>query len=131
MGSVVYFEESAVDWLEIPDAWEGKVAKGEPDVRYKLLTAGGDGVPGIQFVEFDAGHHEQAHSHAESEVLWVQSGEVTIGGHTLRAGSGAFIEIQGTAESSPFSQSTLDKMLALAARGIDDIVRCQREILDE
>ncbi len=92
MGSVVYFEESAVDWLEIPDAWEGKVAKGEPDVRYKLLTAGGDGVPGIQFVEFDAGHHEQAHSHAESEVLWVQSGEVTIGGHTLRAGSGAFIE---------------------------------------
>ena len=51
--------------------------------------------------------------------------------NVVMTGSGEFIEVQGTAESSPFSQATLDKMLALAARGIDDIVRCQREILGE
>ena len=51
--------------------------------------------------------------------------------NVVMTGSGEFIEIQGTAESSPFSHGTLDKMLALAARGIDDIVRCQREILGE
>lgn len=92
MGKVVYFEESAVDWLEVSNTWEGKVAEGEPDVRYKVLTSGSVGVPGIQFVEYDAGHHEKPHSHSESEVLWVLNGEVTIGSQTLRAGSGAFIE---------------------------------------
>jgi ribonuclease PH len=51
--------------------------------------------------------------------------------NVVMTGSGEFIEVQGTAESSPFSHATLDKMLALAARGIDDIVRCQREILGE
>ncbi len=51
--------------------------------------------------------------------------------NVVMTGSGEFIEIQGTAESSPFSQGTLEKMLALAARGIHDIVRCQREILGE
>ncbi len=51
--------------------------------------------------------------------------------NVVMTGSGEFIEIQGTAESSPFSQGTLEKMLALAARGIDDIVRYQREILGE
>ncbi|TDI37129.1 MAG: ribonuclease PH [Acidobacteria bacterium] len=51
--------------------------------------------------------------------------------NVVMTGSGEFIEVQGTAESSPFSQGTLDKMLALAARGIDDIVRYQREILGE
>ncbi len=70
----------------------GKVAEGEPDVRYKVLTSGSDGVPGIQFVEYDAGHREKPHSHSESEVLWVLNGEVSIGGQTLRAGAGAFIE---------------------------------------
>ena len=91
MGKLVYFEEAAVDWLEIPDDWEGKVAPGEPAVRYKMLTQEDGGVPGIQFVEFEAGHHEKAHSHPESEVLYVVEGEMTIGDLTLRAGSGAFI----------------------------------------
>lgn len=51
--------------------------------------------------------------------------------NVVMTGSGAFIEVQGTAESSPFSQGTLDEMLALASRGIKDIVRYQREILGE
>jgi ribonuclease PH len=51
--------------------------------------------------------------------------------NVVMTGSGAFIEVQGTAESSPFSQDTLDEMLALASRGIKDIVRYQREILGE
>ena len=51
--------------------------------------------------------------------------------NVVMTGSGTFIEVQGTAESSPFSQGTLDEMLVLASRGIKDIVRYQREILGE
>ncbi len=91
MGNVVYFEEGAVDWLGVPNEWEGKAAPGEPGVRYKLLTGEKPGVPGIQCVEFEAGHHEKPHSHPESEVLYVLEGQMTIGDLNFRAGSGAFI----------------------------------------
>lgn len=44
--------------------------------------------------------------------------------------SGKFIEIQGTAESAPFSAETLGKMLALAKKGVKELVAMQREILE-
>ncbi len=92
MGNVVYFEQGARDWLGVPEDWAGKVPGSEPGVRYKLLTGDGAGIPGIQLVEFEPGHHEKPHSHPESEVLYVLDGEMTLGERTLRAGAGAFIE---------------------------------------
>ncbi len=43
--------------------------------------------------------------------------------------AGRLIEIQGTAEQVPFDRHELDRMLDLAAGGIAEIVRHQREIL--
>lgn len=43
--------------------------------------------------------------------------------------SGKFIEIQGTAESAPFTPETLAKMLALAKKGIVQLAKLQREVL--
>ncbi len=43
--------------------------------------------------------------------------------------SGKFIEIQGTAEAEPFSAQTLGKMLALAKKGIDELILAQRAAL--
>ena len=40
-----------------------------------------------------------------------------------------FVEIQGTAEKKSFSKKTLDKMLALAQKGIGDIIEAQRKLL--
>jgi ribonuclease PH len=48
----------------------------------------------------------------------------------VRTGAGAFIEIQGTAESGPFSEDQMHKMLELAAGGIRELVAKQREVLD-
>jgi len=45
------------------------------------------------------------------------------------AGANSFIEIQGTAEKSPFDAATLDKMLALAKKGIEELFRLQQECL--
>ncbi|MDP0589427.1 MAG: ribonuclease PH [Candidatus Endonucleobacter bathymodioli] len=42
---------------------------------------------------------------------------------------GGFIEIQGTAESAPFSQNEMIAMLSLARQGIQELVVCQKEAL--
>lgn len=43
--------------------------------------------------------------------------------------SGKFVEIQGTAEATPFSAEALGKMLALAKHGIQKLTALQREAL--
>ena len=44
---------------------------------------------------------------------------------------GAFIEVQGTAEGETFKREQLDRLLDLAATGIDEIVAAQRAALAE
>jgi ribonuclease PH len=43
--------------------------------------------------------------------------------------AGAFIEVQGTAEGHAFHRHELDEMLALAERGIGELMQIQREAL--
>jgi ribonuclease PH len=43
--------------------------------------------------------------------------------------SGEFIEIQGTAEHRPFNKAQMDKLLALAKKGIEDLIGLQRDSL--
>jgi ribonuclease PH len=43
--------------------------------------------------------------------------------------SGRYIEVQGTAETKPFSKKELDELLALAKNGIDDLIKLEREVL--
>jgi ribonuclease PH len=47
----------------------------------------------------------------------------------VMTGAGRFVEVQGTAEGTPFSRSELDSLLALAEGGIADIFDLQREML--
>jgi len=43
--------------------------------------------------------------------------------------NGGFIEVQGTAESAPFSEEEFQQMMALAKRGITDLVKVQKMAL--
>jgi len=45
--------------------------------------------------------------------------------------SGEFVEIQGTAEKSSFSKEELDKLLALAQKGIDEIVAIEKDLFQD
>ncbi|GAA0206376.1 MULTISPECIES: ribonuclease PH [unclassified Aeromicrobium] len=49
--------------------------------------------------------------------------------NVVMTGSGAFIEVQGTAEGAPFVRSELDALLALAEKGCTDLTRLQQEAL--
>ena len=46
--------------------------------------------------------------------------------NVVMTGTGAFVEVQGTAEQTPFSKDRLAELLALAERGIDALVALQR-----
>ncbi|OGA12629.1 MAG: ribonuclease PH [Betaproteobacteria bacterium RIFCSPLOWO2_02_FULL_63_19] len=49
--------------------------------------------------------------------------------NVVMTGSGGFVEVQGTAEGAPFSQSQLDALLQLAQRGIRELIAKQKEAL--
>ncbi len=46
--------------------------------------------------------------------------------NVVMTGSGGFVEVQGTAEGLPFSRAQMDEMLALAGKGISELVAAQK-----
>jgi ribonuclease PH len=44
---------------------------------------------------------------------------------------GEFVEVQGSAESFPFTRATMDQLLGLAAQGIRELLAAQRLALGE
>lgn len=51
--------------------------------------------------------------------------------NVVMTGTGKFVELQGTGEEVPFTVEQLNSMLALAAKGIDQLITLQRETLGE
>ncbi|MEK8050483.1 ribonuclease PH [Ideonella sp. DXS22W] len=49
--------------------------------------------------------------------------------NVVMTGSGGFVEVQGTAEGAPFTRAEMDRLLALAAGGIGELVQLQRTAL--
>ncbi len=49
--------------------------------------------------------------------------------NVVMTGAGGYVEVQGTAEGAPFSRAEIDRLLALAAAGITELVALQRTAL--
>lgn len=49
----------------------------------------------------------------------------------VMTGSGAYVEVQGTAERAPFDRALLDQLLDLASAGCSELARLQRQALAE
>ena len=49
--------------------------------------------------------------------------------NVVMTSTGKFVEVQGTAESEPFSAETLGKLLSLARKGIGELVDLQNAVL--
>jgi ribonuclease PH len=50
--------------------------------------------------------------------------------NVVMTGAGGFVEVQGTAEGDPFSQTQLDTLLSLARTGISQLITKQKEALE-
>ncbi len=49
--------------------------------------------------------------------------------NVVMTGAGGFVEVQGTAEGAPFTRDEMNRMLGLAAQGIQTLVAAQRAAL--
>ena len=49
--------------------------------------------------------------------------------NVVMTGGGGFVEVQGTAEGEPFTRAQMDVLLALAVKGISELVAAQRTAL--
>ena len=63
------------------------------------------------------------------DLPYVEDSAADVDLNVVMTGSGDFVEVQGTGESAPFSQSELDALLGLARGGIADLAKAQNEAL--
>jgi len=70
----------------------------------------------------------------EGEILldlcYEEDSRADVDMNFVMTGKGRFIEVQGTAESKPFTKAQLDRVTELAAQGIAQLTALQRQVLD-
>jgi ribonuclease PH len=63
------------------------------------------------------------------DLAYEEDSKADVDMNIVKTSDGRFIEIQGTAEAEPFDAETLSGLLALADKGITDLIAKQREIV--
>ena len=67
--------------------------------------------------------------HPLLDLVYTEDSRADVDMNVVMSSSGRFVEVQGTAEHRPFEQRELLQLLALATRGIQQLVRLQRKVL--
>lgn len=65
------------------------------------------------------------------DLEYVEDSTADVDMNVVMTGSGAFVEVQGTAEGEPFDRQELDTLLALAQQGIQQLIMQQKQVLGE
>lgn len=65
------------------------------------------------------------------DLCYAEDAAAQVDMNVVMTGSGTYVEIQGTAESEPFSATTLRKLQGLAAGGIEELTRLQAQALEQ
>ena len=65
------------------------------------------------------------------DLNYVEDANAEMDMNVVMLGKGTFVEVQGTAEGSPFSKKQMDKLLDLAREGIKELIAIQKKSLGE
>lgn len=65
------------------------------------------------------------------DLCYAEDSSAEVDMNIVMTGSGEFIEVQGTAETEPFSSKHLQEMIDLADAGINKLIAVQKEVLGE
>ena len=65
------------------------------------------------------------------DLCYAEDSNAEVDMNIVMTGAGKFIEVQGTAETEPFSSGHLQEMLGLANAGINKLITVQKETLGE
>jgi ribonuclease PH len=63
------------------------------------------------------------------DLPYVEDSKASVDVNVIMTGDGQLVEVQGTAEGTPYSRAQLNELLDLAEAGIGDLLRHQREAL--
>jgi ribonuclease PH len=63
------------------------------------------------------------------DLTYEEDSRAEVDMNFVMTGSGKFIEVQGTAESMPFTKKKLDRMAELAEQGIRELLKTQKNVL--
>jgi ribonuclease PH len=65
------------------------------------------------------------------DLAYEEDSAAEVDMNIVKTGRGGFVEVQGTAEAAPFSEEELKGLMALADKGIKELVAIQRKALGE
>jgi ribonuclease PH len=65
------------------------------------------------------------------DLAYVEDSRAEVDMNVVISGNGQMIEVQATAERTPFGRASLDQLLSLAAAGIEEISAVQTRVLHE
>jgi ribonuclease PH len=65
------------------------------------------------------------------DLAYDEDSRADVDMNIVKTGDGRFIEVQGTAEGPPFERQALDDLMALADRGIRDLIVLQRDVVGD
>ncbi|RCX19819.1 ribonuclease PH [Fontibacillus phaseoli] len=63
------------------------------------------------------------------DLNYEEDSKAKVDMNVVMTGQGQFVEVQGTGEEKPFSRQELDGLLALAEKGIQEMIQQQRDAL--
>lgn len=63
------------------------------------------------------------------DLAYQEDSQAEVDMNVVMTGSGKFVEIQGTAEETPFDRASLERFLALAEQGVRELMAKQTEAL--
>ena len=65
------------------------------------------------------------------DLCYTEDSSADVDMNVVMTGTGKFVEIQGTAEETPFSKEESDQLLDLAVSGIEQLIRLQKRMIIE
>ena len=63
------------------------------------------------------------------DLNYKEDSKAAVDMNVVMTGKGKLVEVQGTAEGHPFSKQELNRLLALAQKGIRELIRIQRSVI--
>jgi ribonuclease PH len=63
------------------------------------------------------------------DLCYEEDSKADVDMNFVMTGSGKFVEVQGTAESAPFTRKQMERMAELAQRGIKELLKIQKKVI--
>jgi ribonuclease PH len=63
------------------------------------------------------------------ELCYIEDSKADVDMNFVMTGAGKFIEVQGTAESAPFTRKQMERMAEIAQQGIKELLKAQKAVI--